>query len=114
MNHAFFGKNMRGNMRNVRKYKKVKLITTERRGSYFVSEPNYHGIIFFLKTYQQQKREKLINKPVYLQFTIFELSKILLYQFWYDYVKPKYGEKAKLCYMDTNSFIAYIKNRWYL
>ena len=39
-----------------------------------------------------------MNKPVYLGLSILELSKILMYEFWYDYVKPKYGEKAKLCY----------------
>ena len=50
-----------------------------------------------------------MNKPVYLGLLILELSKILMYEFWYDYVKPKYGEKAKLCYMDTDSFIVYIK-----
>ena len=50
-----------------------------------------------------------MNKPVHLGLSILELSKILMYEFWYDYVKPKYGEKAKLCYMDTNSFIVYIK-----
>ena len=38
-----------------------------------------------------------------------ELSKILMYKFWYDYVKPKYGKKAKFCYMDINSFIVLIK-----
>ena len=38
-----------------------------------------------------------------------EISKIVIYQFWYDYVKPKYGEKEKLCYMDTDNFIAFIK-----
>ena len=32
-----------------------------------------------------------------------------MYEFWYDYVRPKYGEKAKLCYMDRDSFIVYIK-----
>ena len=46
-----------------------------------------------------------MNKPVYLELSIQELSKIFLYEFWYDYVKPQYGEKAKLCYMDTDSFI---------
>ena len=48
-------------------------------------------------------------KLVYLGFSILELSKILMYQFWHDYVKPKYDKRAKLCYMDTDSFIAYKK-----
>ena len=55
----------------------------------------------------------LISKPVSLGLPILELSKILMYEFWYDYIKPKYCEKSKLCYMDTDSFIVYIK-RWYL
>ena len=46
-----------------------------------------------------------INKPVNSEDSILKLSKILMYEFWYDYVKPKHGEKAKLCYMDTYSFI---------
>ena len=50
-----------------------------------------------------------MNKPVYLGLSILELSEILIYEFWSDYVKPKYDEKAKLSYMDTNSFIVYIK-----
>ena len=50
-----------------------------------------------------------MNKPAYLGLLILELSKILIYQFWYDYIKPKYGEKAELCYMDAGSFIVYLK-----
>ena len=50
-----------------------------------------------------------MNKPVYLELLILESSKVLMYDFWYNYVKPKYGEKAKLCYMDTEGFIVYIK-----
>ena len=50
-----------------------------------------------------------MNKTVHLGISILELSKILMYEFWNDYVKPKYGEKVKLCYMDNNSFIVYIK-----
>ena len=50
-----------------------------------------------------------MSKPVYLGLSILELSKVLLYQFWYDYVKLKHCEKAKLCFMDTDSFIKYIK-----
>ena len=49
------------------------------------------------------------NKPVYLGFSILEISKLIMYEFWYDYMKPKYGGKAKLCYMDTGSFIIHIK-----
>ena len=47
----------------------------------------------------------VINKPAYLGLSILELSKILMYEFWYDYVKPKYCEKSNLCNMDKDSFI---------
>ena len=50
-----------------------------------------------------------MNKPVYLGFSILELSKLWMYHFWYDHVKLKYSKKAKLCYMDTDSFVVYIK-----
>ena len=50
-----------------------------------------------------------MNKPVHFGLSILELSKTLIYEFWYDYVKPKYGEKVKLCYMNRDSFIVYIK-----
>ena len=50
-----------------------------------------------------------MNKPFDLGLLIQELNKILMHEFWYDYVKPKYGEKEKLCDMDKDSFIVYIK-----
>ena len=50
-----------------------------------------------------------MKKPVCLGISILEISKILMHEFWYDYVKPKYDEKAKLFYMDKDSFIVYIK-----
>ena len=67
-----------------------------------VSEPNFHATKFFtenLLAIEMQKTEILMNIPVYLGFSILELSKILMYEFWYDYVKRKYDEnaKAKLC-----------------
>ena len=49
-----------------------------------------------------------MNKPVYLGMSILDISKILMYEFWYDYIKPKYGDRAKLCYTDTDSFIIHI------
>ena len=50
-----------------------------------------------------------MNKPVYLKLSALELSKTLKYEFWYDYEKPNHNEKAKFIYMDTGSFIVYIK-----
>ena len=76
-----------------------------------MSEPHYHTTKFFtenLLAIEMEKKQILMNNPVYLGLSLLELSKILMYKFWYDYVKPKY-EKAKLCYMDIDSFIVYIK-----
>ena len=50
-----------------------------------------------------------MNKPVYLGQVILDISKILMYEFWYDYLKPKYKDKVKLCYMDADSFIVHIQ-----
>ena len=106
MNIAGFGKTME----NVTKH--IKLVTTEKRKNYLVLEPNYYAIKFFtehLLTIETIKTEIPMSKLVYLAFAILELSKILTYQFSYDYAKPKYSKKAKLCYMDIDSFIWYLK-----
>ena len=50
-----------------------------------------------------------MNKPLYLGMSILDISKTLMQEFWYDYIKPKYQDKAKLCYIDTDSFIIYVK-----
>ena len=55
------------------------------------------------------KTKVKINNPIYLALSILEISKLLMYEFWYDYMKPKYGNSVKLCYMDTDSFIMNIK-----
>ena len=49
-----------------------------------------------------------MNKPEYLGLSILEISKTLMYKFWYDHVKPEYGDNVKLCYMDTDNFIMHI------
>ena len=50
-----------------------------------------------------------MNKPSYLGLSILDISKALMYEFWYDYIQPKYKDRVKLCYMDTDSFIIHIK-----
>ena len=61
-----------------------------------------------------KKNKVEMNNPIYLGLSILEISKILMYEFWYDYMKPKYDNNIKLCYMDTDSFIMNIKmNNFY-
>ena len=108
MNNAVFRKTME----NVRKHRDIKLVTTDKRRNQLVPEPNYHTTKWFsekLLATEMKKTKVKMNKPVYLGFSISEISKILMYEFWYDYMKPKYGDNVKLCYMDTDSFIMHIK-----
>ena len=90
----------------------MKLVTRERRRNYLVSEPNYHTTKFFIENLLaigMREIQILMNEPVYLGLSILDLSKIVMCEFLYDYVKPKYDENAKLCYMDTDSFIVHVK-----
>ena len=113
MNNSVFGKTME----NIRKRRDIKLVTTDKKRSKLVSEPNYHTINLIsrdLSIIQMKKTKVKMNKPIYLGLSILEISKILMYEFWYDYMKPKYGNKVKLRYMDTDSFIMNIKtNNFY-
>ena len=108
MNNAVFGKTME----NIRKHSDIKLVTTEKKRNKLVSEPNYHTINYIsedLSIIEMNKTKVKMNKPIYLGLSILDTSKILMYEFWYDYMKPKYGNRVKLCYMDTNSFVMNIK-----
>ena len=108
MNNSVFGKTME----NIRKHRDIKLVTTGKKRSKLVSEPNYHTINLIsedLSIIEMTKTKVKMNKPIYLGFSILEISKTLMYQFWYDYMKPKYDNNVKLCYMDTDSFIMNIK-----
>ena len=108
INNEVLGKTME----NVRKHRDIKLVTTDKKRSKLVSEPNYHTMNYISEDLSiiEMKRAKVkMNKPIYLGLPMLEISKILMYEFWYDYMKPKYGNNVKFCYMDTDSFIMSIK-----
>ena len=108
MNNSVFGKTME----NIRKHRDIKLVTTDKERSKLVSEPNYHTINLIskdLSIIEMKKTKVKMNKPIYLGLSILEISKASMYEFWYDYMKPKYANNVKLCCMDTDSFIMNIK-----
>ena len=108
MNNAVFGKTME----NVRKHQDIKLVRTDKKRNKLASEPNYHTMKLIeenLAIIEMKKVKVKMNKPIYLGLCILEISKIIMYEFWYDYVKNKHGNKARLCYMDTDSFVINIK-----
>ena len=99
-------------MENVRNHRDIKLVISDKRRSILASEPNYHlskRISKGLMIMEMRKVEVKMNKPMYLGQAVLDISKTLMYEFWYDYIKPKYGGNARLCYMDTDSFVIHIK-----
>ena len=108
INNAVFRKTME----NVRKDRDIKLVTTDKRRNQLASEPNYHTTKYFsenLIAIETEKTKVKMNKPIYLGMSILDISKTLMYEFWYDYIKPKYQDRAKLCYMDADSFLIHTK-----
>ena len=104
MNNSVFGKTME----NVRNHRDIKIVTTNKQRNKYASEPNYHTtkqISKNLLIMEMKKTEVKMNKPVYLGQAILDISKTLMYEFWYDYIKLKYGDKARLCYTDTDSLV---------
>ena len=93
MNNSVFGKTME----NIRKHRDIKLVTTDKKRSKLVSEPNYHTINLIsedLSIIELEKTKVKMNKPIYLGLSILKISKTLMYEFWYDYMKPKYVNKV--------------------
>ena len=89
----------------------IKLVTTDVKRNKLVSEPTYHPTKRFsenLLAIEMKKTKVKVNKPVYLGMSMLDISKMLMYKFWYDYIKPKYEQRAKLCYTDTDNFIIHI------
>ena len=108
MNNSVYGKTME----NVRKHRDIKLVTSNSERKKLVSEPNYHTCKQFsenLLAIEMKKTKIHMNKPVYVGQAVLDISKTLMYEFWYDYIIPKSDDKVKLCCMDTDSFIFHIK-----
>ena len=109
MNNSVFGKTME----NIRKHRNIKLVMAEEKYLHTVMKPNFKSGVLFgenLMGCEMGKIKVVMNKPVFLGQAILDLSKIIMYEFHYDYMVPKYGlEKLKLCYMDTDSLVYDIK-----
>ena len=108
MNNTVFGKTME----NIRNHRDIKLVTSGKQRSILASEPNYHlskCISKDLMIMEMRNVEVKMNMPMYLGQAILDISKTLMYEFWNDYIRPKYKEKARRCCMDTNGFVMFIK-----
>ena len=104
MNNSVFGKTME----NICKHRNIKLVTNREANLKTVMKPNFRSRIMFGKNImrcEMGKTKITMNKPIYLGQAILDLSKIIMYEFHYDYMIPKYGDKLKLCYIDTDSFV---------
>ena len=104
MNNAVFRKTME----NIRKHRNIELVTNRKAYLKAVMKPNFKSGILFsenLMGCEMGKIKVVMNKPVYLGQAILDLSKIVMYEFHYDYMKQKYPEGLTLCYMDTDSLI---------
>ena len=96
---------------NVRKHRDIKLVTTDEKINQLASGHNYHIRKYFsenLIATEMKKTKVKTNKPIYIGMSILDISKTLMYEFWYDFVKPKYQDRAKLCSTDTDSFVIHI------
>ena len=60
---------------------------------------------------EMKKTRVKMTKTIFIGMSTLDISKILMYELWYDYIEPKYGDRAKVCYTDTDSFIIYIKTK---
>ena len=104
MNNSVFGKTME----NIRNRVNVKLVDTGEQFKKLAAKPNYESRKIFNKnlvSVHMKKTSLTMNKPVYLGMSILDLSKTVMFDFHYKYIKPKYGKQAKLLFTDTDSFL---------
>ena len=104
MNNSVFGKTME----NVRSRKDIKLVTNRDKAKKYAAKPNFHHLKIFnenLVAMHLKRTTLTFNKPVYLGLSILDLSKAIMYDFHYDYIKPKYNDRVNLLYTDTDSLL---------
>ena len=102
MNNAIYGKTIE----NVRKHVDIRLVNDKAKARKLAAKPNFQHCTIFdenLVAIHMKKTKLVFNKPVYLGMCILDLSKTLMYDFHYNYIKKKYGSKAKLLFTDTDS-----------
>ena len=108
MNNSVFGKTME----NIRNRVDVKLVNTEEKLRKLVAKPNFRSRKIFsenLVSVHMKKTSLTMNKPVYLGMCILDLSKTIIYEFYYNYLKQKYGDRIKLLFSDTDSLMCEIQ-----
>ena len=108
MNNAVFGKTME----NVRNHIDFELVNNAERLAKILNEPVFkhsHIINDSLVGVEKMRTTTNLNKPIYLGFSILELSKLHMYKFYYDVLKTRYGDKVRLAYTDTDSYVLYIE-----
>ena len=110
MNKSVFDKILE----NIRNSDDIRLITSDKVAQKLAAKPNYDRCTIFeenLITIHMKKTKLYINKPVYLDMSILDLSKSLMYDFHYTYIKTKYEDKAKLLLTDTDSLAYEIRTK---
>ena len=113
MNNSVFGKTMESIENRV----DVRLVCDEKEAIKLTAKPNYDGRTIFdenLIAIHMKKTKLFYNKPIYLGMTILDVSKTLMYKFHYNYIKTKYGDRAKLLFTDTDSLAYEIKTEIFM
>ena len=93
------------------------MVTSDKRRKRLVSEPNYHSHKNFSEHWmaiEMKKTKVKMIKPLYLGMSTLHISKTLMHELWYNYIKPKYGGRAKLCHTDTDSFVIHMITEYFL
>ena len=108
MNNSVFGKTME----NIRNRVDIRLVNEEKQAEKLVSKPTFEGRTIFcedLAAVYMKRTKIMFDKPIYVKFCILDLSKMLMYDFHYNYIVKKYGQNQKLLFTDTDSLAYEIK-----